>query len=146
MGIDPVRRAVAALLFLCAAIGPAQAQADLSAADRASIQGVVTRQIDAFRHDDAEAASGFASPGIQDQFGTPGRFLDMVRRAYPAVHRPRAVEFTGLRLGEGAVVQEVELVGPDGAPELALYTMERDSAGAWRIAGCTLVPSARVGT
>ncbi len=141
-----LRRAVVVLLFLCATVGLGQAQADLSAADRMAIQGVITRQVEAFRHDDAETAFGFASPGIQDQFGTPGRFLDMVRRAYPAVHRPRAMEFTGLRLGEGAVVQEVELVGPNGALELALYTMERDSAGAWRIAGCTLVPSARVGT
>ena len=141
-----LRRVVAALLLLCAAVGPGQAQADLPAADRAAIQGVIARQIEAFRHDDADAAFGFASPGIQDQFGTPGRFLDMVRRAYPAVHRPRAMEFTALRLEDGAVVQEVELVGPDGALALALYTMEQDSAGAWRIAGCALVPSARLGT
>lgn len=141
-----MRWTLAALLLLCAMVGPARAQGDLSAADRATIQGVITRQIDAFRHDDAEAAFGFASPGIQDQFGTPGRFLDMVRRAYPAVHRPRAMEFTELRLSEGAVVQEVELVGPDGALETALYTMERDAAGMWRISGCTLIPSARVGT
>ena len=140
------RWAVAALLFLCATIGPGYAQADLSAADRMAIQGVITRQIDAFRRDDAAAAFAFASPGIQAQFGTPDRFLDMVRHAYPAVHRPRAMEFTGLRPGEGGVVQEVELVGPDGALQLALYSMERDAAGAWRIAGCALVPSARVGT
>lgn len=137
---------VALLLFLCALAGPASAQADLSAADRASIQAVITRQIDAFRRDDAEAAFSFASPSIQDQFGTPGRFLDMVRRAYPAVHRPRLVEFTGLRLSDGAVVQQVELIGPDGASELALYTMERDPTGRWRISGCTLVESERVGT
>ena len=141
-----MRWVAAALLLLCATVGPGQAQADLSAADRASIRDAIARQIDAFRHDDAETAFGFASPGIQDQFGTPDRFLDMVRRAYPAVHRPRAVDFTKLRLDEGAVVQEVELVGPDGTPELALYTMERDPAGTWRIAGCALVPSARVGT
>jgi len=45
----------------------------------------------------------------------------------------------------GQVVQQVELVGPDGATQLALYTMERDGAGHWRIAGCSLVPSVRVG-
>lgn len=139
------RRAVGALLFLCA-IGPGQAQADLSTADRMAIQGVISRQIDALRRDDAEAAFAFASPGIQAQFNTPDRFLDMVRRAYPAVHRPRTVEFTGLRLGEGGIVQEVELVGPDGALQRALYSMERDAAGTWRISGCALVPSARIGT
>ncbi len=141
-----MRWVAAVLLLLCATVASGQAQAELSAAERASIRDVITRQIDAFRHDDSEAAFGLASPGIQDQFGTPGRFLDMVRRAYPAVHRPRAVDFAKLRLDDGAVVQEVELVGPDGTPELALYTMERDSAGTWRIAGCVLVPSARVGT
>ena len=141
------RRAVIAALALCAAtrLGWAQVPSDPSAADRAAIRSVIARQIEAFRRDDAETAFGFAAPGIQQQFGTPGRFLDMVRRAYPAVHRPRAMEFTGLRLGEGAVVQEVELVGPDGALQLALYTMEWDAAGAWRIAACTLVPSARLG-
>ena len=141
-----MRWVAAVLLFLCATAGPGQAQGDVSAAGRAAIRDVIARQIDAFRQDDAETAFGFASPGIQDQFGTPGRFLDMVRRAYPAVHRPRSVEFTGLRLDNGAVVQEVELVGPDGAPELALYSMERDDAGTWRIAGCVLVRSGRVGT
>ncbi len=140
------RTAVATLLFLCAVSGLGHAQADLSAADRTAIQGVITRQIEAFQHDDAETAFGFASPAIQSQFGTPDRFLDMVRRTYPAVHRPREMEFTGLRLDNGAVVQEVELVGPDGASELALYTMERNPAGAWRIAGCALVPSERVRT
>lgn len=69
-----------------------------------------------------------------------------MRRAYPAVHRPRVVDFIKLRLDEGVIVQKVELVGPDGTPELALYTMERDPAGTWRIAGCVLVPSERVGT
>ena len=141
-----MRWIVVALLLLCATVQPGQAQSDPSAADRASIRDVIARQIDAFQHDDAQTAFGFASAGIQDQFGTPDRFLDMVRRAYPAVHRPRAVEFTKLRLEDGAVVQEVELVGPDGAAELALYTMERDAAGTWRISGCTLVPSARIGT
>jgi hypothetical protein len=68
-----------------------------------------------------------------------------VRRAYPAVHRPRSVEFSGLLQEDGRIVQQVELTGPDGTAQLALYEMEKDSAGNWRIAGCVLVRSARVG-
>lgn len=138
-------RMIAALLLLCLMVGPAGAQS-VSPADRSSIQTAITRQIDAFQHDDADAAFAFASRSIQDQFGTSGRFLDMVRRAYPPVHRPRSVDFSELMVGDGTVVQQVELVGPDGASVLALYSMERDAAGQWRISGCILTDSARSGT
>ena len=139
----PLRTLLATLLLLCWA-GGVHAQ-EVSGTDRAEIRGVITRQIDAFRRDDGPGAFAFAAPSIQSQFGTPERFLDMVRRAYPPVHRPRAVEFSELLQRDGEVVQQVELVGPDGAAQLALYSMERDGAGHWRIAGCTLVPSVRVG-
>lgn len=70
----------------------------------------------------------------------------MVRRAYPPVYRPRSVDSSELMVGDGTVVQQVELVGPDGASVLALYSMERDAAGQWRISGCILTKSARSGT
>ena len=141
-----MRHPIAALLLMLGMAGPGWAQTELSAADRAEIRTVITQQIEAFRHDDGEAAFAFASRGIQDQFGNPDRFLDMVRRAYPAVHRPRAVDFSELLTGDSTIVQQVELVGPDGEAALALYSMERETAGLWRISGCTLVKSARVGT
>jgi len=141
-----MRNAIAALVLMLGLVGPGWAQAELSTADRAEIRTVITQQIEAFRHDDGEAAFAFASRSIQEQFGNPDRFLDMVRRAYPAVHRPRAVDFAELLTGDNTVVQQVELVGPEGEAALALYSMERDSAGLWRISGCTLVKSAQVGT
>ena len=125
--------------------GPAWAQAAVSADDQAAIRGVITRQIEAFEREDGEAAFAFASPHIQEQFGSPGRFLDMVRRAYPSVYRPRSVDFSELLVGDDTIVQQVELVGPSGEAELALYSMQRDDAGMWRIDGCTLARSARIG-
>jgi len=77
------RTLITALLLLLA--GPVWAQSAVTADDQAAIRGVVTRQIEAFKRDDGEAAFAFASPHIQEQFGDPGRFLDVVRRAYPAV-------------------------------------------------------------
>ncbi|MBC7799207.1 MAG: DUF4864 domain-containing protein [Gemmatimonadaceae bacterium] len=118
---------------------------DVAPPDRDAIRGVIARQLEAFRRDDGAAAFGLASPGIQGQFGDADRFLDMVRRAYPPVHRPRSVEFTELVVKDGEIVQQVELTGPDGKPALALYSMERDDAGQWRISGCVLVRSTRVG-
>ena len=135
------RTALAALtmLFLASAAG-AQNMPDT---DRAAIRDVITRQLDAFQRDDAPRAFSFAAPNIQSMFGTPERFMDMVRQAYPAVHRPRTVDFTRLTDTDG-VVQEVELVGPNGTAQTALYSLERGPDG-WRITGCTLVRSARIG-
>ena len=140
----PMKRRLLLAAMLTAAAEDVRAQG-LSASDGAAIRGVIGRQIEAFGRDDAPAAFAFASPGIQGMFGTPDRFLDMVWRTYPAVYRPRNVEYGELTREDGRIVQQVELTGQDGQPQLALYEMERDG-DAWRIAGCTLVRSLRVGT
>ena len=142
MAIDAGRRVVLAALLLAPLAARGQT---VLPADQAAIRLAITRQIEAFRRDDAQAAYAIAAPGIQRDFGTPDRFMDMVRRAFPSVYRPRAVEFGELRTEDGAVIQEVELVGPSGQADRALYTMERDAAGTWRIAACVLVHSARLG-
>ena len=134
-----------ALLLLLAL--PAWAQGlppGVTPADQTSIRDVIGKQLDAFKRDDAGGAYQFAAPNIKQIFPTPEGFLDMVRRAYPPVYHPRAAEFSELALRDGEIVQEVELVGPDGARVLALYTMTRDGAGGWVISGCSLIPSVRV--
>src|SRR4030095_7699853 len=57
----------------------AAADEEPSEADWASIQAVISSQLDAFKRDDADAAFSFASPAIQKQFHTPGEFMHMVR-------------------------------------------------------------------
>jgi hypothetical protein len=140
-------RAVASLLWLVLA-GTAAAQSlppGVTAADRTAIQDVIRHQLDSFQHDDGPGAYAFAAPSIQRMFPDPGTFIDMVRRGYPPVYRPRSTEFSELALRDGDLVQEVELVGPDGRPALALYTMERTPDGSWLISGCALVASVRLG-
>ena len=39
---------------------------------------------------------------------------------------------------EGKLVQPVRVIGPDGVPVTALYIMERQSDGNWKIGGCVL--------
>jgi len=65
--------------------------------------------------------------------------MDMVKRAYQPVYRPREKAFRALTAGEEGPVQKVLLVGPDGRLVLALYSMEREADGSWRISGCVLV-------
>ena len=118
---------------------PALADApDLPAADRQAIQAVIVQQIAAFRRDDGEAAFAFAAPRIREIFATPDNFMRMVREGYQPVYRPREVNFGTLSTLEGRLVQHVLLIGPDGAPVTALYSMELQPDGSWKISGCIL--------
>jgi hypothetical protein len=123
----------------------AQDETALNDADRNGVQQTILGQIDAFRHDNAPGAFAFAAPSTQQRFGDPNLFLDMVRNAYQPVYNPHGIDFTKLSTQDGAIVQSVELIGPDGAAYTALYTMEREADGSWRIIACMLVPSQRVG-
>ncbi len=101
---------------------------------------MILRQQEAFRHDDAAGAYAEAAPAIRSIFGSPETFIGMVRQGYgrglpqpplrvrhrrgPARRKPRA---GGAHPGPG----RHRLGG-------ALYTLERDGDGAWRITGCRL--------
>ncbi len=122
------------------------AQAQPAASDWAAIRDVITRQIQAFQHDDANTAFGFASPSIQRQMGTPERFLDLVQSHYRPVYRPHSTEFGELTVQDDQIIQQVDVVGPDGRGARALYSMEREPDGSGRISGCVLVESEAIAT
>lgn len=105
-----------------------------------AFKAVVAAQADAFRRDDWTAAFGYASPSIQAQFGSAERFRQMVLGAYTAVARPRVFEFEPAATIGGRPTQPVFVVGPDGIAQRALYFMERQPDGSWRIDGCVLLP------
>ena len=130
-------------LLFCAAAARAAAPAanEPSAADRQEIRTVIERQLDAFQRDDEVTAFSYASPGIRAQFKTPANFMQMVRASYQAVYRPRAVKFLEPAVIEGDIIQALQVVAPDGTVMVALYTMQRQPDGLWRIAGCMLVPA-----
>ena len=134
-------RWLAILGVMALATGPARAE--VLDADRAAIQATIAAQIDAFRRDDDAAAFALASPMIQGMFETQDRFMAMVRTLYPPVYRPRLVDFGEIIEVAGGMVQKVELIGPDGAPALARYTMIRGPDG-WRINGVALTASAKL--
>jgi hypothetical protein len=132
-----------ALFFVLAVLlplaAPAAADSGVSAADMEAIRGVIHRQIDAFRRDDAQSAFALVSPGVQQAFGTPERFLDTVRMAYRAVYRPTAVAFLELVVIGGDVVQPIQVTDRSGAVWVAYYAMQRQRDGSWRTHGCHLV-------
>ncbi|MFP6745039.1 MAG: DUF4864 domain-containing protein [Alphaproteobacteria bacterium] len=111
----------------------------LSDDDRQAIRAVIADQLAAFQRDDGAAAFAQATPNIQAIFQSPEVFMRMVREAYQPVYRPSQVEFREVVDFRGAPAQRVFLVGPDGIAVIALYPMERQSDGTWRINGCYLL-------
>jgi hypothetical protein len=135
-----LRILLAALLML---VGAAQAESSLTREDLSEIRAVIHRQIEAFRRDDARGAFDLVSPDVQQAFGTPERFLDVVRVSYRAVYRPSAVVFLELVTFGPDAVQQVRITDRLGHAWLAYYAMQRQRDGSWRTNGCRLVQPAR---
>jgi hypothetical protein len=134
---------VVVLLLSLAGSFSAGAQGRVTGADLLEIRAVINRQIDAFRRDDALGAFALASPGVQSAFGTPQRFLEVVRMAYRAVYRPARVSFLEPMVLSGDVVQQLQVTDRAGNVWLAYYSMQRQDDGSWRTNGCHLVQPAR---
>ena len=116
----------------------AWAQPPLTAADARAVRDVIEAQLDAFQKDDAPRAFSYATSDIREAFRTPENFLEMVRTSYPAVYRPKTVKFEAPQLVDDVVVQLVRLTDADGRTWIALYPMQREPDGTWRINGCQL--------
>jgi hypothetical protein len=117
------------------------AEAKLAPAEWSAIRRTIDDQRKALKAGDARKAFSYASAGIRGQFHTPETFLAMVREGYGALIAARYVEFLEGAVIEGAVIQPLRLVAPDNSVLVALYTMEKQRDGRWRIAGCVLAPS-----
>ncbi|WP_439815043.1 DUF4864 domain-containing protein [Zavarzinia sp. CC-PAN008] len=141
-----MRAMVLAMLVLAVSmLGQARAADAPEAADRAAIRSLIEAQIAAFRRDDAGAAWAAASPEIQERFMTPEFFLEVVRSKYPAVYRPKLVQFRALRDVDGALRQDVYMVGPDGKGVVVTYSLQRQPDGTWRINGVQIHEAQEVG-
>lgn len=136
--MQPLRLLLVIALLVASSPALAQAPLDLPAPDRAAIRSIIESQMAAFRRDDGPAAFGLATPSIQAMFGTPESFLEMVRRGYAPVYRPRSVEFADLVGDAEHPVQLVHVIGPDGEAVIAAYEMAREGPG-WKINGCVLL-------
>jgi hypothetical protein len=125
----------------CASAAAPPVKPTLAAAEWESIKQVIGDQRSALVAGDAAGAFSHAAPGIRTQFGTPENFLAMVRAAYDALLAARYVEFLDGAVIEGHVIQPLRLVAPDNTVQIALYVMQRQEDGHWKIAGCMLAPS-----
>jgi len=138
-----IRLVAPILLVVIALSGTASAQqvTEGDPAAKAAIQQVIESQIAAFQRDDGLTAFAHASDGIKALFGTPDRFMRMVETSYAQIYRPRSFEFRRLLMVREEPIQEVFFVGLDLTTMLALYRMEEQPDGSWRINGVLVAES-----
>jgi hypothetical protein len=130
-------RILAVSLFFFAA-APALAD-DVAGADANAIKGIISSQIEAFQRDDGAAAYDYASPTIKGFFPSVEQFMGMVRNGYQPVYRPKSVTFGPIVDSPVGPIQKVFLTGPDGRNWVAIYTLQRQPDGSWKINGVQLV-------
>ena len=126
------------LALLALMLAPARAD------DAATARLIIERQINAFLADDMATAYSFDAPSIKRMYPDESRFFEMVRRGYQPVYRPGNFAFGRVKIapdGSG-LVQEVLIQGPDGQDWTALYSLERQPDGSFKINGVQMIKAA----
>jgi Domain of unknown function (DUF4864) len=136
-------KSVALLAWFASAMALAAppVQQTLPAKEWTAIRKVISDQLVALKAGDGAKAMTYAAPGIREQFGTPENFMRMVRGGYSALLTARRTQFLEGAVIEDAVVQPLRLFLPDETVLVALYQMQKQSDGQWRIGGCWIAPS-----
>lgn len=127
-------RAIVLLIVLLLGLSfPARAD------DVAAAQNVIRSQEQAFARDDAAAAWSHAAPALQELFQRPEIFMQMVQQGYAPVYRHRSFEFGEAKAAGVQIAQRVHIVDDNSEAWEALYTLERQPDGSYRITGCSLL-------
>jgi hypothetical protein len=128
-------RAIALLaVVLLGLAAPARAGEDVAAA-----QGVIRSQAEAFSRDDAATAYSYAAPAIHDMYPRADIFMTMVQRSFAPVYRHKGFEFGETRVEGSWIAQRVHIVDANGEAWEALYTLEAQPDGTFKITGCSLL-------
>jgi hypothetical protein len=100
---------------------------------------IIEQQLQAMAKDDNAGAWNQAAPSIQMLFPTPDDFMFMVRSQYPMVYRYKG--YTFLEAGtdpSGRLFQHLRIQGEDGTFYDAIYFMQQQPDGSWKISGCVI--------
>lgn len=110
-------------------------------------QTTIDSQIKAFLADDPGKAYSYAAPNVQRIFPSVDVFMGMVTGAYQPVYKPQTYSFGKVEeLSATSIMQQVLIVGPDGKDYEAVYTLELQPDGVFRITGVSLRASNTLST
>ena len=129
------RLLVSALLFVFL-LAPARAET----ADQSAFQAVISGQLEAFKKDDGQAAYSFAAPIVKGIFPSAEIFMGMVKRGYEPIYKNTKYVFSDLKTDSlGRPAQHVIITASDGKRYEAVYAMQQQPDGSWKIAGVQMV-------
>ena len=134
------RRELMSIAVACVASPLAWAK-EVTAAQIGQARSAVQAQLDAFANDDALKAFLLSSPSVRERFGSPDRFLAMIRRSYPMVCRPASVVFLRPQWENSDLMQAVQMTDAQGSGWMATFRLQPQAKGQWLIAGCRVEPS-----
>ena len=133
--------------FLLAVMMIVPTMASAGDAEVKSAQSTIEEQLKAFQAGDGELAYSYAAPSIKRIFPTVETFMNMVESGYQPVRQPRNFTFGKVQeMSPNSIVQQVMITGPDGKEYEALYTLERQPDGVYRITGVSLKASNALST
>ena len=126
---------ISALLFVFL-LAPAQAES----ADQSAFQAVISGQLEAFKKDDAQTAYSFAAPIVKGIFPSAEIFMGMVKRGYEPIYKNTKYVFGDLATDSlGRPAQHVIITASNGKRYEAVYAMQQQPDGSWKIAGVQMV-------
>jgi hypothetical protein len=113
---------------------------DLASADKSAIQHTIAGQLEAFKVDDGAKAYSFAAPIVTGVFPTVEIFMGMVKRGYEPIYKNTSYDFGSVVTDSlGRPTQHVLITASNGKHYEAIYAMERQPDGSWKIAGVQMV-------
>lgn len=104
-------------------------------------KALISRQLDAFAHDDAATAYALAAPELKTMFADSDGFMAMVRDKYTPVYRHRSIDFGDPVVDGDTVAISATLVDKDNQVWTAIYKVAKQPDGQWLIGGCILIKS-----
>ena len=114
--------------------------AEPNAADKQAFQQIISAQLEAFKADDGALAYSYAAPTVTKIFPTVDIFMSMVKRGYQAVYTNSKYKFGELTTDIlGRPAQHVTITAENGKRYEAVYAMEKQPDGNWKIAGVQMV-------
>ncbi|MGV3741660.1 MAG: DUF4864 domain-containing protein [Burkholderiaceae bacterium] len=131
----------ALLVVLAFSMTAAHAIAQESTASTAQAQAitqVVRLQLAAFAEDDAEKAFSLATAETQSLAGTPTELLRVIKRRFAPVYRHRQALFSEPEIIGTHGLQVVQLIDHENLVWIAIYQVEREADGTWKVDGCQL--------
>jgi hypothetical protein len=131
--------ALLALFALSVLVGPARA-GDVTESDRGPVRMAIESQIEAFKAGNHDLAYSFAAPSIQRIFPSVDRFIAMVKGGYDPLYSPESYYFGRDTDISGTIHQEVIVTDRNGRQWQAVYTLQRQEDGSWKITGVKMNP------